>query len=452
MICKKCGTEVVKGLFCGNCGANLLEQEEMENDLEIEKMKEENTIIAEETKIIPEPAIEEKVEIKENIVKQETIEELVKPKEQIQNKYNNIKQEKTNTKKVKSGKNKAPAIVGSILIILILITIVVGTYLFAKSLSAETVGEEFILSVMQNEKEKLYNMIIKEENDFITKETFYDYIGSEYYEEIKNLEVEIVGLEEYFDEMTITYFVKGTIDGEEEEDELDVELKKVENTFGMFETWEIDTSAMMIEDYKISVKKGTKVTIEDIELSDKYLDSSMSTEETDVYIIPQIFNESYDIKLEYKTGKILETRIYTYSKEFSDSLEDLEVTGLGYDIVQESLMNLEGLWNDILVEDVMENEEFYGFSNLKYGYDYLVNVTNGTGYKDLKMYIAEEEVEELEEDRLRVVAEYDLEVMNSEEMIVENLGAELEIILKYDLEQQKYLIEEIKKLEFLENN
>ena len=101
----------------------------------------------------------------------------------------------------------------------------------------------------------------------------------------------------------------------------------------IFDEWEVTKDSVsalgvdLVENYQVRVPKNAKVTINDIELEQKYLNADYSDEEEDVYVIPQIFEMTATIKITLENGLEItdEEEISSYDVAYTAevSLENL---------------------------------------------------------------------------------------------------------------------------------
>ena len=154
-----------------------------------------------------------------------------------------------------------------------------------------------------------------------------------------------------------------------------------ENKWLLFDNWMVNTSGTeVVKGYQIKVMKGSKLTVEGVEVDKKYIDSKESDESLDVYSMPAMFEATYSIKIALPIGVELEDDINV--REDSYYKYSLSLSNLT-DKVQEKIKtavktNVQTLYNGVkdkkTFDDIKSSFEYKGadLTDLKDVYEDLV--------------------------------------------------------------------------------
>lgn len=217
-----------------------------------------------------------------------------------------IKAEKKIVSSEKNNKTKKIVII-SIIAFIIVVTLIVTSNLC----SAQNIAEVYFKAKNSNDYATMYKHLEIEKTEFTTKELYIKalkndnepVIISDYnVSELKTSEEEKI--------ITITYTLNG------HNDYVSYKLKKQPNNkLLLFGNWKIDASNddIIKKDFKIKVIKGSNVSLEGINVDQKYIDKELSNDNYDVYKIPAIFKGKYNIKITLPFGFSIEDNISTYS-------------------------------------------------------------------------------------------------------------------------------------------
>lgn len=311
--------------------------------------------------------------------------------EKIQEKSTN---EAISTSNVQRQVNKQPMSKKKKILLLVCAALVVGLYLgynyLEEKFGPEGVAKEYVQALMAKDTDKLYDYLnLEGDRTFTSKEKFKEIIkSSDDSGEITNY---VIGDVSYSDgNLSAQVSVKYTLKGAQSETNETVHLtKSKKKAYGIFDTWEIseDFDSIMVKNYQIKVPKNSKVTVDKIELDKKYLDSKSSSENWDVYKIPQIFQSSVTIKTNisgfdveqkvtpssYYDDYTIELSLKNLSKENVSSLEEQIKTDFNtlyknlidkktwdqvkdsYNFTNANLTELEEIYKD-LYDDVVDDE------------------------------------------------------------------------------------------------
>ncbi len=224
-------------------------------------------------------------------------------------------------------------------VIAVLIVVIGGSYLFlSKRFGPEGVATEYLEAMISNDAERIYNALnLTGDTTFATKESFEKIFAntSNYFDDVVNYKV--IDIE--YNESKLTANVKFQI-ASEDSDEDTATIRVIKNSqkkFFIFDSWQVSnvSNSLLVKDYQITVPKKSKVTVNDIELDSKYLNNDKSTDELDVYVIPQIFAGSATIKtaLPFGIEEVYEADISSYNTSYRadislDSISDEMTTTL----------------------------------------------------------------------------------------------------------------------------
>ena len=311
MYCGECGAKLKKNAeFCGECGAKVHQKEEEEK----------------KTK---------------NVVKKTERKPMSKKKKAI------------------------------IITVVVLVVAVIGSYWFlSKRFGPEGVATEYLEAMISNDADRIYNAInLSGDTTFTTKEAFEKIFDSLHngYDDVVNYKV----IDVEYNEGKLTANVEFQIASEgSEEDTITIRvIKNSQKKFLIFDSWQVSnvSNSLLVKDYQITVPKNSTVTVNDIALESKYLNNDKSTEELDVYVIPQIFVGTTTIKTVLPCGieETSEQNISSYNTSYKadvslESLTDEMETTLE-EQVKKDLTTLYA--NIIAKKDWNSIKESYNYAN-----------------------------------------------------------------------------------------
>ena len=287
---------------------------------------------------------------------------------------------KNSIKREMSKKNK---------IILAIVAVIVAAlaiiyFILNNMTKPSTIAEKFFNATMSYDAEAMYEYLDVVDSEFTTKEVFKKIIDSIKDEDdmptVVNYTVgkPVPSTDKLSTTVTITYVLKNS----DKSKTLDVKLVKDKNKkWLMFDNWKVNVSGFdIVKDYEIKVMKGSKVKVEGIEVSSKYLDKKKSDESFDVYTMPAMYETNYNIVVTLPIGidiedkmRVSEGNSYTYSLSL-DNLTD-EVKKKIQDSVKSSLQTLyDGAKDKKSFDDIKSSFEYKDadLSDLKDAYEKLV--------------------------------------------------------------------------------
>lgn len=288
MFCSECGTKNKEGsLFCESCGHKL------EQPVVIEKIK------------------------KEPVKKESKVE------------------------KVKNSKRKY--------LILGLIVILIGTYIFLNSItSPKKIAEGYFEAVIDMNTDKIYDYINIEDSEFTTKEKFKEALGDSIDSDLKIVNYNVGKVEFSADKLsasvTISYVEKDTNTTESITIQLVKEKKK---KWLFFDNWKVSSgSSTTVSNFEFRLPKGSELKIEDTIVSSKYLDKDDDT--LDTYVIPTMFATDYTVKIKLPMGIDVEEEVSIgyYSYYTVNLSEDNISDEIKTNLVSISKKALENLYNN----------------------------------------------------------------------------------------------------------
>lgn len=300
-----------------------------------------------------------------------------KPKKTVKTKSQATKNA---TKKEMSKKNKI--ILAVVTVIVVALAIVY--FILNKMTKPSTIAEKFFNATMSYDAEAMYEYLDVEDSEFTTKEVFKKIIDNSKDEDdvptVVNYTVgkSVVSTDKLSTTVTITYMLKNS----DKSQTLDVKLVKDKNKkWLIFDNWKVNVSGFdIVKDYQIKVMKGSKVKVEGIEVSSKYLDKEKSDDSFDVYSMPAMFETTYNVLVTLPLGIDIEDKMrvsdgnsYTYSLSL-DNLTDEVKTKL-QDSVKSNLQTLyDGAKDKKSFDDIKASFEYKDadLSDLKEQYEKLV--------------------------------------------------------------------------------
>ena len=248
MYCSECGAKLKKNAaFCGECGTKVKK--------ESEEIKEKQT-----------------------------------------SKAKNEKPKKTISKKQK-------ILIGVIVVVAL---VLIGGYCFLNNrFGPEGVAKEYLNARINNDASRIYDSLgLTGDTTFTSKETFEKIFAesSNAFDDVLNYKL----IDISYNESKLSANVKFQV-ASENSDEDTVTIRVIKNSkkkFLIFDSWQVAnvSDSLVVKDYQISVPKGSTVQVNDVSLDSKYLNADKSTDELDVYVLPQIFESDASIKINLPYG------------------------------------------------------------------------------------------------------------------------------------------------------
>ena len=272
MFCGECGTKNKKGdAFCGECGKKL-------ETVEVEKTK-----------------------TKKNVNN--------KPKKEI---------------------SKSTKII--ICVISIIVVVVIASFILLGNITnPKNVANEYISAVINKDSNKLYSYLnIDGDSTFVSKNVFSNYVKDELKEvTINNYKITDVVYSTGKLQATVK-FTYTTENGSSESNGTVKLIKDKSKKYLFFDNWKINDSidTVVVKNYTLKVTKDSKLTYGGINVDKKYLDSSKSSNEYDVYVLPQVFGYETVVKAVLPSGLEIEEKVTpsSYNSNHTVSFDEDSMT------------------------------------------------------------------------------------------------------------------------------
>lgn len=262
---------------------------------------------------------------------------------------------------IQKPKKKPMSASKKLLIIAILILIVggiIGYNVMVSKLGPEGTAKSYIDALKSNNAGEIYDSLgLEGDTTFASKKMFQTIFENDE-NNLSNITNYTISDVIYSDgNLAATVEFKVTRKDSSEEDTVNVNvIKKSDKKFLIFDEWEVTKDSVsvlgvnLVENYQVRVPKNAKVSINDIELDKKYLNTDYSSDEEDVYVIPQIFEMTVNIKTTLESGL-----------EITD---EEEITS--YDVAYTAEVSLENLPEDVVnkLQDQMTKDITTMYQNI----------------------------------------------------------------------------------------
>lgn len=373
----------------------------------------------------------------------------------------NKKEEKKEDKKPMTKKNKIILLVVLILIVLLII----GYSFLNKKYSAEGVATDYLEALISNDADKIYDSLnIDSNNKFTSKETFKKMFEENYKTDIEVLNYTLTDIE-YNDGNLSAEVEFKVIYKDSKEDSITINVvKDSKKKFLVFDSWYVSNgeNALIVNDYTINVPKGAKVSVNDIELDNSYLNKDKSTDSKDVYVIDKIFRGTATIKTNIwgiETSK--EVNVSSYNDNYTANIDTDTMPEETQNKIQEQVKtDINGIykniidkkkWNDIRVSYVYNKVDL---SNLEDEYNDLYEEVVEDDDKTLKKFdITDINISQLSIDegrlkvRARVYFDYTIDYKNyKDEVKTTNSDSSAYITLVYDYFEENFKLYDVDNL------
>ena len=232
---------------------------------------------------------------------------------------------KVETSKPKTKMSKKKKIILTVVVILVL-ALGISFSILSNRFGPKGVATEYLDALISNDANRIYNSLnLSGDTTFTTKEEFIKLFEDESnsFKNVVNYKLTDIS----YNEGNLSATVKFTVALKDSDDDETISIKVVKNSkkkFLIFDNWQVANinNSIVVEDYQLSVPKSSKVSVNNIELTEKYLSSDKSTDELDVYIIPQIFVSDATIKTTLPCGITVEEveSISNYNSSYTASV------------------------------------------------------------------------------------------------------------------------------------
>lgn len=298
-----------------------------------------------------------------------------------------------------SKKNKIITVVST----LVVVALVVVYFVLGNMTKPEVIAEKFFNALMSYDTDTVYGFIDVDDSAFTTKEMFKKVSMKDVKEDEipKVLNYTVGEPRTSTDGLSTTVTITYVLEGKDKSDTADIKLVKAkENKWLLFDNWKVNVSGTeTVKGYQIKVMKGSKVTVEGVEVDKKYIDKKESDDSLDVYSMPAMFGATYGIKVALPIGIELEDDMrvrkdsyYKYSLSLSNLTDKVEEK-----IKSAVKTNVQAIYNGVkdkkTFDDVKSSFEYKDadLTDLKDAYEDLVDDINDSitltkvEFKDVKL-------------------------------------------------------------------
>lgn len=244
----------------------------------------------------------------------------------------------------------------------------------------KNVAKEYIQAVVNKDGNKLYNYLnIEGDSTFVSKNVFNNYIK----EKIKDDAVtnyKITEVEYSTGKLQATVRFTYTTKNSSSEKTGKVTLTKDKSKkYLFFDNWKINDSidTAVVKDYTLKVTKGSTLTYGGIKVDKKYLASSKSSTEYDVYVLPQVFGYETVVKAVLPTGLEIEEKVTpsTYYSTHTVSFDEDTLTDAAKNkIIEVAKKDLNTIYTSAIAKksfaDIKSNFDVKGIDLTKFEQSY----------------------------------------------------------------------------------
>lgn len=195
-----------------------------------------------------------------------------------------------------------------IVVVAFLVLVLGGGGMFLSSnYTPSKVAEGYFVALMNDDTNKLYDYINVPDSEFTSKKIFNEVVDND---DKDLVNYQVVSEQVSNDGLSAQVKISYTLEGRQTPLEKTIYLvKDKKNKMLIFDNWKIsEGSSLTEEDYEITIFKGATLTLEGIEVSEKYKKDSDSTR-YDTYIIPTLFKGDYDVQVTLKNGLTTKSKI-----------------------------------------------------------------------------------------------------------------------------------------------
>lgn len=256
---------------------------------------------------------------------------------------NKIEQNVPKKEKIKKG-NKLKYLIG------ILVVLLVGAYLFLDNITnPKNIAKGFFDAVANANADKLYGYMDIKESEFTSKKMFKKVIKNDTKMDVVNYTVEkpVISKDKLSATVKVNYLLKGKNDTETVTIKL---IKDKSKKYFLFDNWKINTNGFSeINNFEFRIPKNSKLQIEGIDVKDKYLKKDSDSEQ-DVYVIPSMFEATYNVKVTLPMDIELEDKVTvsSYSSYYTARLTESKLSDkMKEKIISASKKSLETIYNSV---------------------------------------------------------------------------------------------------------
>ena len=246
-----------------------------------------------------------------------------------------VEVKKTKTKNVVNNTPKKPMTKSTKIIIgviaLVVVAFVALFVVLGNITNPKNVAKEYIQAVINKDGNRLYSYLnISGDSTFVSKKVFSDYVKEEL-EDTSITNYKITDVEYSTGKLQATVKFTYTTKNSSSESNGKVSLTKDKSKkYVFFDNWKISDSinTTVVKDYTLKVTKGSKLTFGGINVDKKYLNSSKSSNEYDVYVLPQVFAYETVVKAVLPSGLEIEEKVTpsSYNSNHTVSFDEDSMT------------------------------------------------------------------------------------------------------------------------------
>ena len=273
-------------------------------------------------------------------------------------------------------------------VVAVVAVVLIGGYVYiAGTLKPEKIALKYFKAYAAKDADTLYSLTDLEDSKFVSKKILKESLKDE--EAIKLTSSSAEKKESSDSKNVASVTVKYVEKGSSDEKTKTVKLAKSGKKWLLFDNWVVDSSELVVKDYRISVPLGTTPKLDGVEVPDKYKSDSYSSY-YDSYTIPSMVKGNHKIVAEYKSGLKLAGEFKAYNNYSSYSYTSLKLEDETSEKITKDLKSkIELLYSSAIEEKSFEDiassfSEDYK-DQIEYTYDNLKsNVI--TDYKRLKEF------------------------------------------------------------------
>ena len=266
-------------------------------------------------------------------------------------------------------------------VVAVIIAAIVALFIVLGNITnPKNVAKEYIQAVVNKDGNKLYNYLnIEGDSTFVSKNVFNNYIK----EKIKDDAVtnyKITDVEYSTGKLQATVRFTYTTKNSSSEKTGKVTLTKDKSKkYLFFDNWKINDSidTAVVKDYTLKVTKGSTLTYGGIKVDKKYLDSSKSSTEYDVYVLPQVFGYETVVKAVLPSGLEIEEKVTpsTYYSTHTVSFDEDTLTDAAKNkIIEVAKKDLNTIYTSAIAKksfaDIKSNFDVKGIDLTKFEQSY----------------------------------------------------------------------------------
>lgn len=280
------------------------------------------------------------------------------------------KKESNTVSKAESKNNKNVAI-----IVIVAIAALVGAYMYiASTLTPEKVALKYFKGLAKRDANAVYSTINLEESKFVNKKLLKESLKNEEKINLDNYKTSKADKKGISTIVTITYIEKGS--STEKTKTIKLSKSKAKKWL-IFDNWTVDASDLMVSDFRLTIPKDTKPSVDGIKLPEKYKDDTYSSS-YDVYVIPSILKGIHKLTVKYSSGLVLAADVKTTSRysTYNLTLEDSINKKISKDIKSKLTTLYEAAMDEKDFDDIKDKFDEDSRENIESVYNNLKDYVN----------------------------------------------------------------------------